>query len=558
MKKILMIAVEAKPYATAGGTSDVVGSLARVLQHKGYDVRLVLPHYGTIFRALRYRIERLADLEVPVGSEPVQAGVYRANQNTYLVGDDPFGYFARVGRDHVPVYPTLEDRSVDAGELYAFFCRGALELVRRFREDGWQPDIIHCHDWPTGLLPVYLARELPDTASVRDVRVVFTIHNMSDIVYQGGWFGPELLGYAGLPKRLFYDGQVRHRGHVNFMKAGIVFSHRVNTVSQGYAREISSGKTESFVTLDGTRTRFKYSGGLDGIWAKHKVNLIGIRNGINDSYDPARIGEGEDWQLIEEDWMSSYAPARGQSIAGWAYHTGDPHLQRKKQDLKRYLQGRCNRFLKTRFEVSAEIPVIAVRSRLTEQKGFDLIVEGFQQWSAAWPVQFIVIAWGEERYAKPLRKLSAAHPESIAFSDSWKTAPEPLHYAAADMLLMPSLFEPCGLPHMMALRYGTIPIVRQTGGLADVVQDYDPSSKTGNGFVFRAPDVEEMLHTVERALLTYYPRPDRWQELVKTAMWARDGQGHDFTWTTAANRYLTELYELDDQADTGQHSAGGI
>jgi len=552
MKKILMIAVEAKPYATAGGTSDVVGALARVLQHKGYDVRLVLPHYGNIFRAPRYRIERLADLEVSVGSETVQAAVYRADQNTYLIGGDPFGYFAKADQANVPVYPPLEDSSVDAGELYAFFCRGALELVRRFREDGWQPDIIHCHDWPTGLLPVYLARELPGTASARDVRVVFTIHNMSDVVYQGGWFGPELLGYAGLPKRLFHEGHVRHRGHVNFMKAGIVFSDRVNTVSEGYAREISSGKTESFVALDGTRKRFKCSGGLDGVWAKYGVNLVGIRNGIDDSYDPARIGEGEDWQFVDEDWRSSYARAGGQIVADWAYCIGDPCLQQKKHDIKRYLQERCNRVLKTRFEVSAEIPVIAVRSRLTEQKGFDLIVEGLQQWSPAWPVQFIIVAWGEERYAKPLKKLAAVHPEWIAFSDSWKTAPEPLHYAAADMLLMPSLFEPCGLPHMMALRYGTIPIVRQTGGLADVVQDYDPSSKTGNGFVFRAPDSKEMLQAVGRALETYHQRPDRWQELLTTTMQARDRYGHDFTWTTAANRYLAELYEVSNRTYTGR------
>jgi starch synthase len=552
MKKILMVAVEAKPYATAGGTSDVVGALSGVLREKGYDVRLVLPHYSAIIRAPRYRIEQLPDLDVPVDRQPVRASVYRTSESTYLVGGDPSGYFAKAGQGDVPVYPTLEDKSVDAGELYVFFCRAVLALVKRLCEDGWQPDIIHCHDWPTGLVPVYLKRELPDTASVKDMRVAFTVHNMSDVVYQGGWFGPELLGYAGLPKRLFYDGLVRHRGHVNFMKAGIVFADRVNTVSEGYAREISSGAKESFVTLDGTRKRFTYSGGLDGVWDKYSVNLTGIRNGIDDSYDPARIGEGEDWQFIDEDWKSSYAPAGGQSIAGWAYGTGDPQLLSKKRDLKCYLQERCNRILKTRLEVSAEIPLIAVRSRLTEQKGFDLILEGLQHWDYAWPVQFVIIAWGEKRYAKPLKKLAAAHPEWLAFSESWKVAPEPLHYAGADMLLMPSLFEPCGLPHMMALRYGTIPIVRQTGGLADVVQDFDPSSKTGNGFVFNPPDFKEMLHAVGRALGIYHQRPDRWQELLKTAMQAKDRLGHDFSWTTAANRYLTDLYELVDRTETGR------
>jgi starch synthase len=550
MANILMVAIEAKPYATAGGTSDVVGALSGTLRAHGYDVRLVLPYYGAIFRAPRYRIERLADLEVPVGSEPVRATVSRVNQNTYLVGGDPFGHFTRAGQAGVPVYPTLEDRSVDAGQLYAFFCRGALELVRRFCEDGWQPDIIHCHDWPTGLLPVYLKGDQLNTASGKDIRVVFTVHNMSDVVYQGGWFGPELLAYAGLPKRLFHDGPVRHYQHVNFIKAGIVYSDRVNTVSEGYAHEISSGQAESFVTLDGTRKRFQYSGGLDSLWTEYGADLIGIRNGIADSYDPARIGEGDDWRFVDEDWRLSYVRAGGQTIAGWAYGIGDPHLQRKKQDLKRYLQERCNRFLETRFTVSAEIPVVAVRSRLTEQKGFDLIVQGLQQWRPKRPVQFIIIAWGEERYAKPLKALTAAHPEWIAFSESWRVAPEPLHYAGADMLLMPSLFEPCGLPHMMALRYGTVPIVRQTGGLADVVQDFDPPTKAGNGFAFQAPASGEMLHAVDRALETYHQRPDCWQELLATAMQAKDRLGHDFTWTTAARRYLTELYEMGDGTDT--------
>jgi starch synthase len=199
-------------------------------------------------------------------------------------------------------------------------------------------------------------------------------------------------------------------------------------------------------------------------------------------------------------------------------------------------------------EVSAEIPVIAVRSRLTEQKGFDLILEGLQQWSHVWPVQFIIVAWGEQRYARQLKKLAATHPEWIAFSDSWKVAPESLHYAGADMLLMPSLFEPCGLPHMMALRYGTIPIVRQTGGLADVVQDFDPASQTGNGFDFRPPNYKKMLQAVERALKIYHQHPDHWQALLTTAMQARDRHGHDFTWTTAANQYLTELYDMGDQS----------
>jgi starch synthase len=225
---------------------------------------------------------------------------------------------------------------------------------------------------------------------------------------------------------------------------------------------------------------------------------------------------------------------------------GDPQLRKRKDDLKCYLQERCNRLLGTHLEVSEEIPVIVVRSRLTEQKGFDLILGGLRHWLSTRPLQFIIVAWGEERYARALRKLATSHPEWIAFSDSWRVAPEPLHYAGADMLLMPSLFEPCGLPHMMALRYGTIPIVRRTGGLADVVQEFDLVTESGNGFVFERPEPTEMLQTVERAIEVYRQHPEQWSILLRNAMRANDRHGQDFTWTTAAERYIAELYGVDD------------
>jgi starch synthase len=433
---------------------------------------------------------------------------------------------------------------VHAGQLYAFFCRAVLELARAFADQGWQPDVIHCHDWPAGLIPAYARSVLKDERFLQGVRLVYTIHNMSDVVYQGGWFGPELLLDAGLPLDLFDSGQIRHNDHVNFIKAGTVFSDRVNTVSEGYATEIRDGLVASYETLNGTRKRFLYSGGLDSVWSEYGVDLLGIRNGIDDAYDPRLIGQGEDWQFVDEDWMAHYAPAGGRSISEWAYDASDSQLRRRKQHLKRYLQERCNRLLGTQFEVSEEIPVVAVRSRLTEQKGFDLILRGLSDWRPAEPVQFIIVAWGEERYAKELRKLAASQPEWIAFSDSWRAAPEPLHYAGSDFFLMPSLFEPCGLPHMMALRYGTVPIVRRTGGLADVVGDFDPVTQEGNGFVFDLPEPEEMLQVVERAVAIYRQQPELWRSLLRNAMEGRDRFGQDFTWTTAVERYIPELYGI--------------
>lgn len=538
--KILMVAVEAKPYATAGGTSDVVGALSKELRQKGCDVRLVLPYYSSLIREPSVQTEPYSELTVPFGGTAVPVTVRRADQSVYLLGGDPYGYFAEVGRDDTPLYPMLENGGIDAGRLYAFFCRAVLELLRELDGQGWRPDVVHCHDWPTGLVPAYAKSVLNDVAYLQGIRWVFTVHNMSGVVYQGGWFAPHLLSAAGLPHKLYGSGQVRQDGHVNFMKAGIVSSDRVNTVSAGYAGEVQSDRVETYEAADGGLRQFQYSGGLHGVWSQYHVDLVGIRNGIDDCYDPASIGQGADWLFLDQDWKANYAASAGRPMAEWAYRPEDPDLWHKKHDLKRYLQERCNRLLKARLELSTDTPVIAVRSRLTEQKGFDLILRGLEQWAFSWPVQFIVVAWGEERYATPLRELAARYPERIVFSESWRIAPELLHYAGADMLLMPSLFEPCGLPHMMALRYGTIPIVRHTGGLGDVVEDL--ARPNGNGFLFDRPAAKDMVRAVDRALQLYHERPDQWQALISTAMQARDRAGQDFTWATAADRYLAELY----------------
>jgi starch synthase len=556
MKRILMVAPEAKPYATAGGTSDVVGILPQVLRKRGYDVRLVLPYYSALIGSPQYLVRPAATLEVPIGSRPVYASVHYAVQSdpdpggevcpAYLIGGDPDGYLARANGKTVPLYPALEDPTVDAGRLYAFFCRAALELARRFHREGWKPDIIHCHDWSTGLIPVYQKIALVRDPCMEGVRMVYTIHNISDVVYQGGWFAPSVLQQARLPLSLFREGQVEHNGKVNFMKAGILFADRVNTVSEGYAEEVKRNDQECFLSIDGERRFFQCSGGLHYVWSYFGVKLIGIRNGIDDAYDPRRIGQGSDWQLVDPDWRANYAPAQGRPIADWAYGAGDPGMSSKKATMKRYLQERCNRLLGADLQVDERIPVIAVRSRLAEQKGFDLVIAGLSEWDFSRPVQFVIVAWGDDPQARlyglELDRLAQSHPDRIAFSRAWRDLPEPLHYAAADMLLMPSLFEPCGLPHMMALRYGTVPIVRRTGGLADVVADFDPINGAGNGFDFVAPDPREVFQAVDRALRVY-GSPAQWATVVQNAIQARDCKGRDFSWDASAERYAAELYD---------------
>ena len=556
MKRILMIATEAKPYATAGGTSDVVGILPRVLRKQGYDVRLVLPHYSALIGSPQYQVRPAFTLEVAIGSRPLYATVHEAALSSpdaggelfpaYLIGGDPDGYLARANGKTVPLYPALEDSTADAGRLYAFFCRAALELARKFHQDGWHPDIIHCHDWPTSLVPVYRQITLPRDPCLEGTRIVFTIHNISDVVYQGGWFTPAVLQQARLPLSLFREGQVEHNGRVNLIKAAIVFADRVNTVSEGYAAEIKRNDQESFLALTGERRTYRCSGGLHYVWSYFGLEPIGIRNGIDDTYDPRYIGQNGDWSLVAPDWQAHFAPAQGRPLTEWAYGPDDPDLLPKKAQLKRYVQERCNRLLGSTLQVDERIPVIAVRSRLVEQKGFDLLVAGLSQWSPAQPVQLIIVAWGDDAQARlyglELDRLAQSHPDRIAFSRSWRDLPEPLHYAGADMLLMPSLFEPCGLPHMMALRYGTVPIVRRTGGLADVVEEFDPIRGTGNGFDFVAPDCRETFQAVERALRAY-ASPEHWGRLVHNAIQARDRQGRDFSWDAAAERYAAELYD---------------
>ncbi len=572
--RILMVAVEAGPYASAGGTGAVVGTLSRMLRRRGHDVRLVLPYYSTLIRPPAFPVESLSTLDVPVGRPPLpevlaglpeplraylrevhepppRAFLYRVLPRstpdevpTYLIGGDPYHYFARVDGRQVPLYPPLEEIGVNAGRLYAFYARAVLEAVLLFAREGWTPDVIHCHDWPTALIPACLRAVPAPPPLLEGARVVLTIHNTSGIVYQGGWFGPEILTYAGLPRGLFDYGQVQHQGHLNFMKAGILFADAVNTVSEGYAREIQSDAEEAFLDLNGVRKTYRYSGGLDYVWSQYQIGLTGIRNGIGEDYDPRQIGQGPDWDLVESDWTTQYAPAEGRPLSEWAYSPDDPHLWKKKSALKRYLQERSNRLLQAHFQVEETVPLIAVRSRLVEQKGFDLIIRGLREWPGR-PAQFLIVAWGEDEHARQYRQhledLAHEQPQRIALSRSWREIPEPLHYAGADMLLMPSLFEPCGLPHMMALRYGTIPIVRRTGGLADVVEDADPLAGRGNGFDFVAPDHREMLQAVERALRVYQS-PPHWQALVRNALRARDRYGRDFSWETAVTLYLETVY----------------
>jgi len=546
--KILMLTAEARPYATAGGTSAVTSALSRELARAGHDVRLVMPCYQSIVDRFNPQ-DCVTELHVPdvggglKGYAKVDEGAFAFP--VFFIGGDPHSYFRRVTGDAgaAPIYPRYP--SDEAGEIYAFFCRAALELAEAFARGGWTADVIHCHDWPTGLAPAYLKTVLDGSFCFKDTAVVFTFHNISDVVYQGGWFGRQLLDFAGIPPDESIRNRLMDKGSVNFMKAAISFSDQANTVSTTYLAEVKGDQhyvCGRIVESNLIRTRMqRYGAGLEGFLCREAGKLRGIRNGIDvKRFDP-RESTGTEYITGDNSTM-----------------TYDPHqldeVLTAKREIKRLLQTHCREAFGAALEVDSEVPIIAVRSRFASQKGFDLITSAVPDFmrmkmSDGREPQLVIAAWDpdtEEAVERLETRVREFDPDGRRIvlrigrrEHKWAEIGihEFAHYACCDMLLMPSLFEPCGLPQMLVMRYGTIPIVRRTGGLADTVQDFDPIAKDGNGFDFVAEDPREMLRAIGRAL-GVYENQALWAKLMENAVRDSDNYG----WATSAGEY-TRMYE---------------
>ncbi|MCI8482928.1 MAG: glycogen synthase GlgA [Lachnospiraceae bacterium] len=477
MKKILFAASEGNPFIKTGGLADVVGALPKYLEKEKFDVRVFLPKYLCIPEGYRQKMKYVTEFHADMPREKEYIGIYEAKAEGihYYFIDNEY-YFA----GDSPYHQIFEDVN-----KFAFFCRAVLASLP---ELGFCPDIIHCHDWQTGLIPVFLDAFYREHEFYRKIKTVMTIHNQK---FQGRWRIDDIENCRDLPANYRY-GAMEAYGETNFLKAGILYADRVNAVSETYAKEIQ-GQTGGE--------------GLDGVMREVSNKLSGIVNGIdNTEYDPMT-----DPQL--------------------AAHFDVKTIGRKKKN-KEVLQST----LGLRRDKSAM--VIGMVSRMTQQKGFDLVREVLEEMMNTLNVQVAVLGTGEEQFQDFFRHFDWKYPDRISATIGYSEETAHLIYGGADAFLMPSQFEPCGLSQLISMRYGTIPIVRETGGLKDTVEPYNEIWHTGNGFSFANYNAREMLMIVRYAYDVFCNHPKEWGAMMKRCMNA------DHSWQNSARKYEKMYLEL--------------
>ena len=468
--KVLFAASEAYPFAMSGGLADVAGALPKALRSRFVGCRVVLPLYGTISEELRSKMKFITHITVPVAWRRQYCGVFEAHADgvIYYLIDNQY-YFKR---------DTFYGHYDDA-ERFAFFSRAVLEIIPHI---DFVPDVIHCNDWQTAMIPVYKDR-FYNTGIYQNIKTVFTIHN---IQYQGKY------GYGVLGDVLGLGDDAAHLveygGCVNLMKGAIETADRVTTVSRTYAEEILTPW---------------FSHGLDEILKLRQFKLSGIVNGIDtEVYNP------ETDPLIYKSFSATDFSGKAVNKAELQKEMGLPQ--------------------------KADVPVIGIVSHLVGHKGFDLVKAVFEDMLKA-DVQFAILGSGEWEFETFFYNMKEKYPEKVGLKLGF--VPQLAHriYAGADIFLMPSKSEPCGLAQMVALRYGTIPIVRETGGLKDTIQDSGDGK--GNGFTFATYNAHDMLEAVWRALAGYSD-PEGWNTLALRAMEC------DNTWKRSAGEYLKIYKDL--------------
>lgn len=472
---VLYLSSEVAPLAKTGGLADVSGSLPRALAAKGHDVRVAMPRYKFVRPA-----DYLTDLPVEMdgGLETAiirktllpAGGKEAVRVPVYLVDNHKFFY-----RDGIYGYP-------DEAARFNFFCKAVLAMLPYV---SFHPQVIHCNDWQTALVPVFLKLKFADDPYYRRIATLLTIHNLQ---YQGHFPG-ETIRLLGLDEKHFNPEELEFWGKVNFLKGGIVFADVINTVSRKYALEIQTPEMGE---------------GLDGLLRRRSGDLFGIPNGLD--YD-------------------QFNPATDPHIsANYSIDT----LERKKEN-KAALQRELG--LPVR-----DLPLVSVITRLVEQKGIDLLTSAVERLLED-EIQFVLLGSGEDRYQSFFSQMQLAHRNKVAVRIGFDPALAQRIYAGSDIFLMPSRFEPCGLSQLISMRYGTIPVVRATGGLEDTVVDYETDPERATGFVFGPYDAGALLATVRRAVHLWRQDPKAWRRLQENAMRA------DFSWERSAEEYL-RLYRL--------------
>lgn len=472
--KIMYVSSEVAPFVKTGGLGDVAGSLPRALAAKGHEVVVFCPLYSAIGAEWRAKMTFVKNAYVQLAWRNQYCGVfeYRSDGVTYCFIDNEY-YFSRT-----QIYGEYDD-----AERFAFYSKAVLEILPDL---DFRPDIIHCNDWQTALVPVYYNLMFGARPFYQGIKTVFTIHN---IQYQGQ-YGREILEYVlGIDDAYYRSGFMVQDGDVNLMKAAILASNAITTVSPTYAEEIQTPY---------------YGYRLDGILRENSWKLHGILNGIDmDAFDPAT-----DAKLTKN------------------YSAKQP---KGKLENKRELLKLCG------LEGSDDTPVIGIVTRFVSQKGLDLI-EAVLHDILEDDVRLIVLGKGDWRYEQMFLDAKRLYPSKISVSIMFSGDLANKIYAGSDMFLMPSKFEPCGLAQMIAMRYGTVPIVRETGGLKDTVQPFVDYLGTGNGFTFASYNAHDMLHVIREACGVYHLNPKGWTHLMQL------GMTNDFSWNTSAQKYI-EVYQ---------------
>ncbi len=477
MKKILFVASEGVPFIKTGGLADVVGSLPKCIDRKYFDVRVILPKYTCISQEMKDLMKYRTHYYLDFHWRQEYVGVLEANI-------DGIKYYFIDNESLFSGFKIYSDNVLEEIEKFSFFCKAVLSTLPLI---DFRPDVIHCHDWQTGLIPVYLKERFHGGEFFRGIKSVMTIHNLK---FQGKWDVKTVKEITGLPDYFFTPDKLEAYKDANLLKGGIVYADAITTVSDTYAEEI--------------KTAF-YGEGLNGLLTARSNALRGIVNGIDyDEFNP------------ETDKYISFPYNK-------------VNFRKEKIRNKRALQEELG------LEQDDKKFMIGIVSRLTDQKGFDLIAYIMDELCQE-DVQIVVLGTGEERYENMFRHFDWKYSNKVSASIYYSEALSHKIYASCDAFLMPSLFEPCGLSQLMALRYGTIPIVRETGGLKDTVEPYNEYECTGTGFSFRNYNAHEMLATIRYAKYVFYQRKREWNKMVDRGMAA------DFSWHVSARKYQ-EMYD---------------
>lgn len=477
MKKILFVASEGVPFIKTGGLADVVGSLPKCIDKEYFDVRVMLPKYTCMKQEWKDIMKYRTHFYLDFYWQSQYVGILEAQV-------DGVTYYFIDNESMFNGFKIYSDNVMDEIVKFSFFCKAALSALPLI---GFQPDVIHCHDWQTGLIPVYLKERFGAGDFFRNMKSVMTIHNLK---FQGKWDVKTVREITGLPDYFFTPDKLEAYKDANLLKGGIVFADAITTVSDTYAEEI--------------KTDF-YGEGLNGLLTARSNALRGIVNGIDyDDFNPE----------TDKYIVNNYNAV---------------NFRKEKIKNKRALQEELG------LEQDDKKFMIGIVSRLTDQKGFDLIAYIMDELCQE-DVQIVVLGTGEERYENMFRHFDWKYNNKVSANIYYSEALSHKIYAACDAFLMPSLFEPCGLSQLMSLRYGTVPIVRETGGLKDTVEPYNEFESTGTGFSFRNYNAHEMLATIRYAKYIYYQKKREWNKMIDRAM------ATDYSWHTSALKYQ-EMYD---------------